>query len=114
MKSIGLLTRRPELTHAQFIRHWKDIHGPLAYAVPGIKRYVQNDIVAEPSRPDIPDHSIAIDGIAEIWWESEAAMLAARDSPELKALHADGALFIGTIKSFVISERVIMPRDEAG
>jgi uncharacterized protein (TIGR02118 family) len=113
MKSIGLLTRRPELTHEQFIKHWKEIHGPLAYAVPGIKRYVQNDIVAEPSRPDIPDHQIAVDGIAEIWWESEEAMIAARDTPELKALHADGALFIGTIKSFVISERVIIPRDEA-
>lgn len=109
-KSIGLLTRRPELTHEQFVKHWRNIHGPLAHAVPGIKRYVQNDIVAEPSRPDIPDHEIAIDGIAEIWWESEEAMRKAAASPELKALHADGALFIGRIKSYVISERAIIPR----
>ncbi len=110
-KTIGLLTRRPELTHEQFIRHWRDIHGPLAHAVPGIRRYVQNDIVAEPSRSDIPDHEIAIDGIAEIWWESEEAMRQAAASPELKALHADGALFIGRIKSYVIRERAIIPKE---
>jgi uncharacterized protein (TIGR02118 family) len=110
MKSIGLLTRKAGMTHEEFVRHWRDIHGPLAHAVPGILRYVQNEIVAEPSRPDIPDHLIDVDGIAEIWWESEAAMEHARTTPELKALHADGALFIGRIKSFVVRERTIIPR----
>ena len=27
-----------------------------------------------------------------------------------KALHADGALFIGRIKSFVVDEKVIIPK----
>ncbi len=110
MKSISMLTRRDGMTHEQFIRHWRDIHGPLAHAVPGILRYVQNEITAEPSRPDIALHDIAVDGIAEIWWESEAAMAHAATTPELKALHADGALFIGRIKSFVVREHVIIPR----
>ena len=99
IKSIGLLTRKPELTHEQFVTHWKDIHGPLAYAVPGIKRYVQNDIVGQPSRPDIPDHQIAVDGIAEIWWESKEAMLAAHNSPELNPDYPDEVGFSCTFQS---------------
>ena len=40
IKSLSLLTRRPELSHAEFVRHWLDIHAPLAHAVPGVRRYV--------------------------------------------------------------------------
>ena len=54
IKSISLLTRREGITHEQFVRHWLEIHGPLAYAVPGLRRYVQSHILAERTRPDIP------------------------------------------------------------
>ena len=40
IKVVGLLTRRPEFTHEQFVSHWFEIHGPLARAVPGVRRYV--------------------------------------------------------------------------
>ena len=36
----------------------------------------------------------------------------ANASPEAKRLHDDGALFIGHIKSFVIEEKTIIPKDE--
>ena len=32
-------------------------------------------------------------------------------TPEAKALHADDALFIGRIKSFIVEEKVIIPAD---
>ena len=35
IKTIGLLTRKPHLTHEEFVHHWYEIHGPLARAVPG-------------------------------------------------------------------------------
>jgi len=111
IKSIGLLTRKPELTHEQFVRHWVEIHAPLAHAVPGIRRYVQNHIIEERTRPDIPTTDVAIDGIAELCFDDRDAMDRANASPEARRLHADGALFIGRIKSFVIEERIIIPRD---
>ena len=112
IKSLGLLTRRPELTHAQFVKHWLEIHAPLAHAVPGVRRYVQNHIIEERTRPDIPTIEVAIDGIAELWFDDRAAMNLANASPEAKRLHDDGALFIGHIKSFVIEEKTIIPKDE--
>ena len=110
IKTIGLLTRRPELSHEQFVHHWLHVHAPLAHAVPGVRRYVQSHIVDERTRPDIPAIDVEIDGIAELWYDDREAMARAMATPEAKALHADGALFIGRIKSYVTEEKVIIPR----
>jgi len=109
IKSISLLTRKAGLTHEQFMRHWVGVHAPLAHAVPGLRRYVQSHIREEPTRPDISTTAIEVDGIAELWYDDRAAMARAHASPEAKALFADGALFIGRIKSFVVEEQVIIP-----
>ena len=109
IKVIGLLTRKPEISHAQFVKHWLEIHGPLAHAVPGVRRYVQSHIVAERTRPDIPSTDVEIDGIAELWYDDAETAQRAGASPEMKALTDDGALFIGQIKTFVIEERQIIP-----
>ncbi len=109
IKSISLLTRRPEFSHEQFVKYWLEVHAPLALGVPGIRRYVQSHITAERSRPDIPTTDVAIDGIAELWFDDVAAMERSNATPEAKALHADGALFIGRIKSFVVEEKEIIP-----
>ena len=110
IKSIGLLTRKEGMTHEQFVKHWVDVHAPLAHAVPGIRRYVQSHIVEERRRPDIDALDVEIDGIAELWYDDREAMARALATPEAKALHADGALFIGRIKSYTIEEKVIIPR----
>ena len=109
IKSISLLTRKEGLSHEDFVRHWLEVHAPLAHAVPGGRRYVQSHILEERTRPDIPTTVVGIDGIAELWYDDRAAMDRANASPEAKRLHADGALFIGQIKSFVVEEKVIIP-----
>jgi len=74
IKVVGLLTRRPEFSHEQFIRHWLEIHGPLAHAVPGVRRYVQSHIIGTRTRPDIPGTDVDVDGIAELWYDDEAVL----------------------------------------
>jgi len=110
IKSISLLTRKPELSHEDFLRHWVEVHAPLAHAVPELRRYVQNHIGGEPTRPDIPTIALEVDGIAELWYDDRAAMERANASPEARRLHADGALFIGRIKTFIVEEKLIVPR----
>jgi uncharacterized protein (TIGR02118 family) len=109
IKVLGLLTRKPGISHEEFVKHWYDIHGPLALAVPGIRRYVQSHITGTRTRPDIPETQVEVDGIAELWFDDMAAMQRAGATPEMKRLTDDGALFIGQIKSFVIEEREIIP-----
>src|SRR5262245_26071455 len=110
IKSLSLLTRKDGMTHEHFVKHWVEVHAPLAHRVPGVVRYVQSHIVEERTRPDIPATAVAIDGIAELWYEDRESMARALASPEMKALHADGALFIGRIKSFTVEEKVIVSR----
>jgi len=109
IKSIGLLTRKDGLTHEDFVKHWLEVHAPLAHAVPGVRRYVQSHIVAERTRPDIPTTDVEIDGIAELWYDDREGMARAHASPQAKALFDDGALFIGRIKTFTVEEQQIVP-----
>jgi uncharacterized protein (TIGR02118 family) len=110
IKVLGLLTRKAGITHDEFVRHWFDVHGPLAHAVPGIRRYVQSHIVGTRTRPDIPETDVDVDGIAELWFDDAETQQRAAASPEMKALTDDGVLFIGQIKTYVIDERQIIPR----
>ena len=108
IKTVGLLTRKSGWTHEQFMKHWIDVHAPLALKVQGLRRYVQNHLKGERTRADIETTALEIDGIAELWFDDQAALEAASRTPEMKALHADGALFIGRIKSYVVEEKVIV------
>ena len=109
IKVLSLLTRKPHLTHEEFVRHWREIHGPLALTVPGIRRYVQSHIEATRTRADIAETEVDVDGIAELWYDDEASLRASAATPEARALYADGAVFIGRIKTYVIAEQVVIP-----
>lgn len=110
IKVISLLTRKPDLTHENFVRHWLEVHAPLAHAVPGVRRYVQSHIVGTRTRPDIPETEVEADGIAELCYDDQDAFAQAAASPEMKRLTDDGALFIGRIKTWVVEEKQIIPR----
>ena len=105
IKSISLLTRKAGLSHEEFVKHWLEVHAPLAHAVPGLRRYVQSHILGERTRPDIPTTDVEVDGVAETWYDDLPAMERADASVDAKAPHADGALFIGRIKSFITRRR---------
>ena len=42
LRFIVVCHRRPEWTREQFRRYFRDVHGPLAMAIPSVRRYVQN------------------------------------------------------------------------
>ena len=104
----SLLTRKPELTHEEFVDHWENVHGPFALKVPRIRRNVQSHITGQHFRPDIPTQIDDVDGIAELWYDSLEDLEASSASPEAKALYADGALIIGKIRTFIIDEKEII------
>ena len=96
IKSISLLVRKDGLTHAQFVRHWVEVHAPLAHAVPGLKRYVQLHIVEERRRADIPAIDAEIDGIATatLLADGPRAQRSASESAAV-ALHGHGESCLG-------------------
>ena len=91
--------------------HGFDVHGPLAHAVPGIRRYVQSHIIGTRTRAHIRETGLEIDGIAELWYDDLESFERAAATAAMKALTEDGALFIVQIKMFVVDERQIIPKE---
>src|SRR5438477_10500653 len=98
IKSISLLTRKAGLSHEEFVKHWLEVHAPLAHAVPVPRRYVQSHIVGERTRPDIPTTNAEAEGVAETRYDDLPAMARANVPPEATAPHAPGPLFLGPLK----------------
>jgi uncharacterized protein (TIGR02118 family) len=89
IKTVTLLTRRPDLTLEEFHRHWKFVHAPLVLAMPHVRRYVQCSPV------NIPDKEPPYDGIAEVWYDNFEDLQATVGSPECDRLLADEKNFMG-------------------
>jgi uncharacterized protein (TIGR02118 family) len=84
-----LLRRRPDLSPEEFHRYWREHHGPLAVSfaeASGIRRYVQlhgaRSVVADTLVAQRGCAPADWDGIALVFFDSEAAAIAAASTPE--------------------------------
>ncbi len=95
LRLIYLLRRKPELTREAFQQYWRDQHGPLVASfatILGIQRYVQVHSLDDPAN-DAMAHArggmeAPYDGVAELWWDSEAALEHALTDPAAQAAGA--------------------------
>jgi len=108
IKRASLLARKPGLSHEEFVKHWAEVHAPLARACPGISRYTLTIIKSSSTRKDVAPIEVQVDGIAELWFKNQAAFDAYQASPATKRLRDDGATFIGREIDFVADEKVII------
>jgi uncharacterized protein (TIGR02118 family) len=108
IKSLTFLKKKPGMTQEEFLRYWKEKHGPLAAkVVPGLRKYVQ-------SHP-VPGFESDIDGIVELWWDSPESFrffLSWRQTEEAKVLKEDEEQFVDTSQwvRFVAEEHLIVER----
>jgi len=110
------LHRQPGMTRDEFQAYWRDNHAPLvAAAAPslGIKRYIQQHTADSPivsataeGRGMVHGPETDFDGIAELWFEDESAVIAATATEEgLRHAHIladDEAKFIDFSRSRVL------------
>ena len=108
IKRASLLARKPGISHEEFVKHWVEIHAPMARACPGIGRYTLTIIKSSSTRKDVAPFEIQVDGIAELWFKDQAAFVAYSTSPATKRLRDDGATFIGREIDFVAEEKIII------
>jgi len=91
VKNIEFVNRRPGMALEPFRAYWRDVHGPLAAKIPGIRRYEQNHLALteyENGRSPI------YDGFAVTWFASTADMKKGTTTPEYLATRADEARFL--------------------
>lgn len=89
LKFMVVLYRRKGMSSVEFEKHLRDVHGPLAWKLPGLRKYVQNYPAADPTR-----QAPGWDAIVELYWDDGTAMEAAWASPEGTASDADLPLFV--------------------
>ena len=106
VKLIYCITKKPDMSVEEFQRYWRDVHAPIAAAIPGVRRYVQCHVVPELYGGQQP----AFDGAAELWWDDLDAMRAAMGTPEVKAAMEDEKNFIdhSRVASFVTIEKPVV------
>lgn len=85
IKRFVILRRKPDMSAEEFWNYWENVHGPLIGKIPGLIKYIQYHVESE--RLDEMDDPI--DGIAELWFDSEEAQKQAYQSPEYQAVVAD-------------------------
>jgi uncharacterized protein (TIGR02118 family) len=111
IKRASLLARKPGQSRDDFVKHWLEVHAPIAKSIPGIYKYTCTVVTKSSFRKDGPAAmDVEVDGIAEMWFVDQASFDAAIKSPAFAALRADGAAFIGREIDFITEENVIVTR----
>ncbi len=83
IKLIGLIRRKSGISREEFLRHWKDEHGPLVMSIPELARHVRKYVqVHRTSIPELDAQAryqqaalpLEYDGAVEMWFDNVAEM----------------------------------------
>ena len=95
VKVLVVLQKKEDMTRAEFRRYWREIHGPIGARMPGVRRYMQNHVLAD---------GAPFDGVAEMWFESPADMQAAFTSEAAAEAARDVANFLSGTQVVMVEE----------
>ena len=121
LKVIVCMKRKPGVSREEFQRYWREEHASVVRETApamGMRRNVHNDTISTPldsamragRGADMDDY----DGVAESWFDSYEALLAATSTDEgrraARRLAEDEARFIDFSRSriFFVNERVVI------
>ena len=88
LKFMVVLYRKSGTSEAEFHDFLRDVHGPMALNIPGLRRYVQNHVLEDPRRA-----RPGWDAIVELYFDNRDAMEAAWATAEGQAATADLGAF---------------------
>lgn len=77
LKFVVVVYKLSSMSETDFHRYFTDVHGPLADAIPGLRRYVQNFVAGDPTRKH-PGWN----AIIELYFDNWESMQAAWQSPQ--------------------------------
>ena len=107
---MGLLQKKAGTEPADFQSHWRNLHGPLAAKLPGLRRYHQNHIVDRQQRGiSYARGALDFDGISELWFDDLPSMQRAFSTDLVNELGADEATFIGDLKLITAIQHQVIP-----
>lgn len=114
VKTLFLLTRRPEMTQDQSMAYWHEEHVPLVRDVFGdaLVRYATN-VGLRADLTGWPDQAPPFDGVAELWLDLTMEEMQAKVAASAHLFLPDERAFIGTYRWLAVAELVHLGADEA-
>jgi uncharacterized protein (TIGR02118 family) len=107
LKGIFTVKRRPEMSLAEFRSYWKEVHAPIAARLPGLRRYVQSEVIDEAYSLAEPKW----DGAAQLWFDDPKAIRAYIESDYYKRESGpDTQKFVGQAAVVWVHEHPVLPR----
>ena len=98
--AISMMKRRPDISAAQFRKHWLDPHGVLTAGLPAVRHYIQSHVVDSPHNNALArKHDLM--GFPELWFDSYEARKIAYTSPRIAECNIDSEQFVGQVKRLV-------------
>jgi uncharacterized protein (TIGR02118 family) len=97
-KAVILLSRRDDMSADEFRTWWLTDHAPLAAQLPGVRRIVFN------AAEDNPD----IDGVSELWFDSEEAFTAAYATELGRLVAADSMAHVRSRTRLFVTEHHVV------
>jgi uncharacterized protein (TIGR02118 family) len=104
-KVIFINQRKAGTTRQECLDYWSgEHHTGIVRKIPGLTRAVQNHVVSAPAEP------AACDGVGELWFESDEAMQASLNSPEMAAAVEDAQNFLDMDKTglVIVEEKTVV------
>jgi uncharacterized protein (TIGR02118 family) len=105
VKNIEFLRAKPGIAVEEFQRYWREVHGPLAAAIPQVRRYVQSHTRLGIYRSG---RAPAFDGVALVWFDDTDAMRASARTSEYARVRADEPNFIVVPAPFIITREHVV------
>jgi uncharacterized protein (TIGR02118 family) len=104
--AISMMKRRPDISVAQFRKHWLDPHGVLTAGLPGVRHYIQSHVVDSPHNNALA-RSIDLMGFPELWFDSYDQRKVAYASPRIAECNVDSEQFVGAVKRIVAEPKIV-------
>ncbi|MEO7397836.1 MAG: EthD domain-containing protein [Ilumatobacteraceae bacterium] len=113
VKSMFLLTRRPELTRTEAVAYWRREHAPLVARTLGdhLVRYTTN-VGLPMNLTGWRDECSPYDGVAELWLDLDADSMFEFVGSVAETLLPDERAFLGTYRIFLSDERIHRGMDD--
>ena len=98
-KAIILLQRRADMSRADFSHWWLGAHAKRALDLPGLRGLSFNLVEG--------DASGDVDGVSELWFDSQAAFEAAYASEHGRAVAADSMAHVARRERLLVAEHAL-------
>ena len=100
-KAMIVLTRREDMTHAEFAHWWLQEHHSMAAALPKIRKAVFNEVANG-------FDEAGIDGVAELWFDTREDFDAAYATEIGKATAQDSLAHVSGRVRLIVSENMVV------